>query len=141
MSLWSILALWITIWVIQIVFGVIAVRQQLETPRPSRHYPLLLSALSSIPPLVGMVLFAYVFVIGRSSNVAQLTGRHDLWKLWCDAWLYLMLGIPIAQIASVFALLLPPHELRAWPSLASRGLAILVAGLSFICVVSHFPDA
>jgi hypothetical protein len=43
--------------------------------------------LSAIVPTITLELFLRVFVIGHSSNVAQLAGSNgiDLWELWFNA--------------------------------------------------------
>ncbi len=143
MGPWLLLIAWITTHLFQVALGITALRQRVDPQRPAHHISLLISGLSSVLPLIALVLFLRVFVIGGSSNVAQMAGEdgYALWKLWFSAWPFLIFGIPVAGIASIVAVLMPPYSLRTWPSALSRAFAVGAAGLSFFHVAKYFPDA
>jgi hypothetical protein len=143
MDQWLLLSAWMAAHFFQLTFGIVALRQRIDPQRPTRHVSLLISGLSSFLPFIALALFLRVFVIGGSSNVAQLAGDEglDLWHLWFSAWPFLLFGIPVAGIASLVAVLMPPYTLRTWPSIASRALTVLAVALSFFHVAKYFPDA
>src|SRR5207302_5916122 len=61
---------------------------------------LYVSTGASLVPHITLVLFIRVFIIGGSSNVAQLAGEagFGLWSLWAGAWLPLFCGSPVAFV-------------------------------------------
>ena len=102
-----------------------------------------MSVVASVLPLVTLLLFLRVFVIGGSSNVAQLAGESglDLWSLWFHAWPLLFFGNPVAFMVALVAALLPPYPPRRWQSFASRACAVVAASFAWYTVVTFFPDA
>lgn len=141
MNPWALLLTWVAAHFIQVALGIVAYRQ--HSGPPGQLKSLWISAVSSVLPIVALLLFIAVFVVGRSSNVAQLAGAggHELWRLWLHAWPFFIFGIPLAAIASIIAVLMPPYSLRTWPSTACRAIAVLAICLSYIHVVKYFPDA
>ncbi len=104
---------------------------------------LILGSAAGAIPLITLVLFLAVFVIGGSSNVAQLAGDsgHDLWSLWFGWWPVLLFGNPISVLCSVAALAIPPYRPRyfsAW-ALPLAALTAAIAGAHLTVV--YFPDA
>jgi hypothetical protein len=127
---------------LQLAFGVYAcLRRGIALER--RFNSLVVSGLGSLLPLVTLLLFLVVFVIGGSSNVAQVAGGsgYDLWSLWCSTWPLLFLGNPLAFIVVLVAASLPPYSLSQWPSFCSRWCAVAAAGFACYTVVKFFPDA
>jgi hypothetical protein len=95
-----------------------------------------------VGPLITLTLFLAVFVIGGSSNVAQLAGnRADLWSLWFDAWPILLLVNPLSVALAVVSAALPPYGMRyagAWAlPCAVLACAVAAAHVTF----RYFPDA
>lgn len=132
---------WIAAVVAQVTFGVMTLRD--EPAERKRHAALMVSAIASILPLVTLGLFLHVFIIGGSSNVAQLAGEAgmDRWSLWLRAWPVLSFGSPLAFLGTIVANLLPPYPPRHWQSFASRACGVASAAISWYIVVRCFPDA
>jgi hypothetical protein len=118
MNPWMFLFLWVGSQALQLTLAVLAVCQRPD----ARLGALVASGAASVLPLITLVLFLRVFVIGGSSNVAQLAGESgfDLWSLWFHAWPLLFFGNPLAFLVAVTAALLPPYPPSRWPSFASR---------------------
>ena len=129
--------------IMQLVWGVLAVRQEPDAKGIRRHGALVPSAMASVLPLMTVLLFIRVFVIGRSSNVAQFAGDSgfDLWRLWFHAWPLLFFGNPLAFLVAVVGLLRRPHPPTHWQSFASRACCLIAAGCAWYIVVSYSPDA
>src|SRR5262249_43738139 len=134
---------WVGSQALQLTFAVLAVRQQRDASGHKRLGSLVVSGVASVLPLTTLVLFLRVFVIGGSSNVAQLAGESgfDLWRLWFHAWPFLFFGNPLAFLLAVVAALLPPYPPSRWQSFASRICAVVAAGFAWYTVVRFFPDA
>src|SRR5437763_2671659 len=103
------LFIWIGSQVLQVALTSAAYLQ----PRPPgggrQLGPLYVSTAASLVPLITLVLFLRVFVIGGSSNVAQIAGEAGmgLWSLWASAWLPLFCGIPIVFVVLLVAAMRP----------------------------------
>jgi hypothetical protein len=143
MNPWIFLFLWVGSQTMHMVFWLLAARQPPEARGRKRLGSLALSGLASILPLITLLLFLGVFVIGGSSNVAQIAGESgsSLWGLWFAAWPLLFFGNPVAFLVAVVATFLPPYPPRHWKSSASRACAAVAAGLALYIVVTLFPDA
>ena len=143
MNPWLFLFLWVSSQALQLTFGVLALCQRPEIGRQRRVGALVVSGYASVVPLVTLLLFLWVFVIGGSSNVAQHArfSGLDLWSLWFQAWPFLLFGNPLSCLVAVVAALLPPYPPRHWKSFASRVCAIVAAGFACYVVVTFFPDA
>ncbi len=135
--------LWVGSQVLQLYFGILAIRQQPDANNGRRLTSLTLSGIASMLPFFTLLLFLFVFVIGGSSNVAQRAGQSgmDLWGLWFDLWPLLYFGNPPAFFVVCLAALLPPYPPNRWHSFASRVCAIFAAGFAWFIVVMCFPDA
>jgi hypothetical protein len=143
MNAWLFLFLWVGFQVLQLVFVTRALRRQHDTSGRKRIIALAVSGVASIVPFITLVLFLWVFVIGGSSNVAQLAGESglDLWSLWFHVWPLLFAGNPPAFLAAVAAVLLPPYPPKYWESFVSRVCAVVAASCAWYAVVTFFPDA
>ncbi|MBN2022663.1 MAG: hypothetical protein JW809_07695 [Pirellulales bacterium] len=104
---------------------------------------LTVSFFASIPPWTTLFLFLIVFVIGGSSNVAQLAGDSGfgLWSLWCSWWLLLFFANPIALAVLTVTALCPPYPPRHGKSFVARLCSVVGAALAWYVVVTWFPDA
>lgn len=143
MNPWMCLFLWIISHALQLELGVLALWRRTGDGRQRRLGALFLSATTSVLPLITLLLFLRVFIIGGSSNVAQLAGESglDLWHLWFQAWPFLYFGNPLAFLAAVAALVVPPYPPNEGTSFASRVCAVIAAGCAWYMVVTFFPDA
>src|SRR5438477_7462456 len=118
MNPWMFIMIWIASQSLQIALGCWALfkrpgpdgRTGPGAPGRRRLGSLMASAFASILPLMTLILFLRVFVIGGSSNVAQLAGDegYDLWHLWFSAWPLLLLGDPAGVLIGLVALAIPP---------------------------------
>lgn len=104
---------------------------------------LILSALGSLVPASTFLLFLLVFVIGGSSNVAQLAGEPDmgLWRLWFNAWPMLLFGTALSGLVSLATALSPPYPPQHVKSFVSRWCGVASAAFSWYVVTTFFPDA
>lgn len=143
MNAWTVLFFWIGSQSMQLVFGVLAFRQISAVGDGKRITALLVSWVASIPPLCTLLLFLTVFVIGGSSNVAQLAGEsgRELWRLWLGAWPLLLFGNLLAGPVAICAALFPPYPPHYWQSSISRVCAAIAAGFAYNATVTYFPDA
>jgi hypothetical protein len=143
MNPWTYILLWVSSQALQLTFAILAVRGQSDASGHKRLGTLVASGVASVLPLITLLLFLRVFVIGGSSNVAQLAGESglDLWSLWFHMWPLLFFGNPLAFWVTAGAALLPPYPPGHWPSFASRVCAVVVAGFAWYTVVKFFPDA
>ena len=143
MNLWTFLYFWIGTQSLQIAFGFAALLQKRDASGRKRLGSLVVSAGASILPLFTLLLFLRVFVIGRSSNVAQLAGEagYELWRLWFAAWPLLVFGNLAAFVVVLVAAIVPPYSPAHWKSIASRVCAIVAAGFACHAVFTYFPDA
>jgi hypothetical protein len=143
MNPWMFLIMWVGSQAMQMIFGVLAVRQDPDAAGHKKLGSLIASCVPSILPLATLLLFLRVFVFGGSSNVAQLAGGSgmSLWSLWFHAWPLLFFGNPLAFLASLVVALLPPYPPGRWRSFASRVCAVVAAGFAWYMVVALAPDA
>lgn len=143
MNAWLFVFLWVGSQALQVIVGALALRPRPESSGQRRIGALSLSGVASVVPLVTLLLFLGVFVIGGSSNVAQFAGESGLglWSLWFHAWPLLFFGNPPAFLATVTAVLLPPYPPNHWESFASRVCAVVAAGFAWYAAVTFFPDA
>jgi len=143
MNPWVFLYLWIGSLVMQLALGVIALRRPPELDGHRRRGSLMLAAVSGVVPLITLLFFLRVFVIGGSSNVAQLAGDdgQDLWSIWFHAWPMLLVANPPSMMLAVVAVLLPPYSRRGWASHFSRGGAVVASACACYVVLKYFPDA
>jgi hypothetical protein len=102
-----------------------------------------ISAAAAIVPAITLMLFVCIFVIGGSSNVAQLAGESgmDLWSLWFDVWPFLFFTNPLILVVTVVAVVFPPYPLQRTTSVIARLTAVLLAVFACHTVVTYFPDA
>lgn len=130
---------------VQIALCVVAWLQRARhgLPNTARTMSLCIATAAGVMPLATLVLFTIVFVVGQSSNVAQMAGDQgfDYWGLWFDAWPILLLGSFGSMIAAVIPIALPPYRARfvaAW----ALPLAALVAAFAATAIAArYFPDA
>jgi hypothetical protein len=143
MNPWLFLFLWAGSQVLQLILAAFALSRRPDLSGQRRLGGLALSAAASVLPLLTLVLFLMVFVIGGSSNVAQHAGESGmgLWRLWFHAWPLLFFSNPLAFLLAVVAVLVPPYPPSHWTSFASRVCAVVAAGCAWYAVVAFFPDA
>ena len=140
---WTFLELWIAFHVLHAALAAHAFICRPHAAEPKRLGVLTASVLATFVPLVTLVLFVHVFVIGHSSNVAQIAGEsgYELWQLWFHSWPLLLFGNGIAWLAAVIATVLPPYPPRYLTSLGTRFLTVLLVTFAWYTVTTYFPDA
>jgi len=140
MNPWLFLFVWISAQSMQIILGVLGAVKETRDP-PDRYVPLILSAIGAIIPVLTLVLFLRVFVIGHSSNVAQLAGEDgfELWRLWCHSWPLMFFGNPVSFFIEFASCFLPPFKNP--PSYWGRILGIIASGCATHVTLKYFPDA
>lgn len=138
-----VLLIWIAAHALHVGLGVAAVWQRRSDQEPKRLGSLVVSFFASILPWITLLLFLVVFVIGGSSNVAQLAGESglELWSLWLHPWPLLLFGDLIAIIVLAILALVPPYPPRYWTSFLARWCSVGGAALAWYTVVTYFPDA
>ncbi len=140
---WTFLWAWIVLHVLHAAFAAAAFIRPPAAAEPKRIGTLTTSTVVTLAPLVTLLLFTKVFVIGHSSNVAQIAGDagFSLWALWEGTWPLLLIGNGIAWPVAVVATVLPPYPPRHWMSVVARFLAVLLATFAWYTVATYFPDA
>jgi hypothetical protein len=143
MNPWVLLFLWIIAQSLQVVFALSAIGTRDHAKVENRLGSLTVSGFAAVLPLLTFVLFLGVFVIGRSSNVAQLAGEdgYELWKLWFHAWPLLFFGNPVSLLVLLVAVFLPPYPPRNWASTLSRICGAFAAAFALYITFTYFPDA
>ena len=98
------------------------------------------AAVFSLMPLFTLTTFVYVFVIGGSSNVAQLAGGSglDLWSFWFDYFSFNIFG---NLLAIVVLLICVSCARNVWLSRLITTGAFLSAVAAFCALAKHIPDA
>jgi hypothetical protein len=139
----GVLLFWVAALSLQVVCRVASLRRP-TAPGAPRHYgSLVLSAVGAVAPAATLVLFAWVFVGGRSSNVAQFAadGGLGLWRLWSHAWPVLLLGNGASVLMNLAALSLPPYPSADGRMFASRVCGVVAAGSAVLVLIGLAPDA
>lgn len=142
MTQWMIVV-WFVCQLLAIVLVVLAVRWEFRSLDRRRFGAIRVSCAAMAAPLLTITLFVWIFVIGRSSNVAQLAGPdgRGLWRLWLAVWQLLFFMCPASLLTGVVAALCPPYPPKSYLSTAARLCAVLPAGFSWYVVIRYFPDA
>lgn len=137
------LFVWISSHILHIVFAVLAIPQKRTGDEKRKLGALITSMVTTIFPLVCLVFFLRVFVLGGSSNVAQFAGeeRMKLWSLWFSVWGYLFLSTSLAFVINLVAVVCPPYLPRYSVSFLSRVCAVVATCFAFDAVSSYLPDA
>lgn len=126
-----------------VVLAFVSAREWRWLGRRRTQRAIVVSGVAMIHPVLTLVVFTLVFLVGRSSNVAQLAGSggYDWWGLWFDFWMPALLATPVAGLVVLVALILRPWNLRDVTAGAlplSAAIAVLAAGA---LLVTYFPDA
>jgi hypothetical protein len=140
MDAWSFLILWVACLALQLGFAAAACRPWAASGESRGHRPVYAAAAASIVPLITLGLFVRVFVIGRTSNVAQLAGEEGfrMWALWMEAWPLLLFCNLLAMVALMTALATPPWR---WASVLSRMAAFLFVMCAWCALLKWAPMA
>jgi hypothetical protein len=64
-----------------------------------------------------------------------------LWVLWHRLFGAALLGTSAAALTSGVAAVLPPYPPRHWPNFLCRLSGVAAAGLAWLHVLTHVPDA
>lgn len=140
---WMLLLAWIIAHALQFRWAYLAMQRASTDAAPSRHTALQFSLLASCASLLTLAAFLWVFVIGGSSNVAQMAGPAGLklWSFWFEAWPFMLLANPLALIFLLVAACCPPYPPRHAHSFGSRVCAFVAGAIACYVVVTCFPDA
>jgi hypothetical protein len=142
MNPWTLLYLWVGSHALQLAFAVCACLQKPDAAGRKQLGSMVVSAIASILPLWTLFLVLHVFVIGGSSNVAQLAGgTYDLFGLWVKWWPNLFFGNMLAFPVILGAACFQPYPQRHWASFASRVCALAASFFAFNAVGMLAPDA
>lgn len=129
MYAWLCLFIWVPTQTLQLMLGLRVPFGSSAGGSPRQRAALFFSAAASALPLVTLILFFRVFLIGGSSNIAQHAGESglDLWSLWFHAWPLLFFGNPSSFVAAIAALALPPYPPKYTASFAYRVCAVIAS--------------
>lgn len=143
MNPWLFISLWVIAQALQLILWFFGWRQRPDFHRPRRVTTLNVSGMACLVPFVTLLLFLLVFVVGGSSNVAQIAGEggRSLWSLWFRMWPLLYMGNPVAFVVCLIAMLLPPYPPGYWYSIGSRACGVIASAFAWYVVVQCFPDA
>lgn len=94
-------------------------------------------------PLISVLVFSYVFIFNRGSNVVQLSESLDLWSFWSTAWIPLSIGNLLCGAIFIVSLFVPfsGAKFEGWSNLAFRVLILVTLASGILLVVSSMPDA
>ena len=97
--------------------------------------------LLSVVPLITLIVFSYVFVFNKGSNVAQLSESQQVWSFWVNAY------FPLLLMNFLNLLVIPCFILRSLPenekqkNFIVRTFLLLSALIGFFHVYLFFPSA
>lgn len=136
------LFLWVGGLMVQAAFEIHCFRRQARISK-FNSVPLVLSSIGSIAPLISLIVFVWVFVVGRSSNVAQVAAGSDqnLWSFWFHSWPALLLANGCGVMIHLFALGLPPYPWEDGESYFGRCCGLIATGSALATVYWLMPDA
>jgi hypothetical protein len=139
----GVLLFWVAALLLQAVCGVASLRRPTAPDAPRYRGSLVLLAVGAVAPAAALALFAWVFVIGGSSNVAQFAadGGLGLWRLWSHAWPVLLLGNAASVLLNLAALSLPPYPSADGRMFASRVCGLVAALSAVLVLIGLAPDA
>lgn len=139
MQSWWLVHLWVGSQAFQVVLGVWSYSRERRVIE-SQFGSLKAAGIAAVVPVITLMLFVRVFVVGGSSNVAQLAGDNgfSLWSLWAGWWPLLFFGNPISFVVALIASICSPYE---WPSLLARWCGIMTAACACHAAFKYFPDA
>ena len=139
---WGIYYGWL---VAEVAFVALVICALCRRPRSKPHpvFALVFSVLGNVVTILTIFYFTKVFIIGKSSNVAQMAGRdgEDLWSLWFHVWEPLLLFTPLSCTLCVLGVACPPWPPREKLSFLARICAALaIIGTAYM-LMTYFPDA
>ena len=107
----TLLLTWLIAHALQFRWAFLAMRRSSEDAAPSRLTALQFSLVASCASLLTLAIFLWVFVIGGSSNVAQMAGPSGLklWAFWGAAWPFMLMANPLALLFLVVSACCPPY--------------------------------
>ncbi len=101
---------------------------------------LLVGGLVCLINFVSLSLFVIVFLIGRSSNVAQFAGRDSFnyWGLWFNTWGWTILSLLVVGAVALVVSACPPYR---WRDSVCRILSLVLAAQGLYSLLPLMPDA
>lgn len=139
----ALLFIWMGSLALAWAFGVATILYPPNDRRQRQLGALLMSGSSSIAPFITLLLFLHVFVIGGSSNVAQLAGQtgYRLWSLWFGTWPICLIANLGATVVCIAAAFFRPSPRNDFVSFASRVCAAIAASTAVYALFKFAPDA
>ena len=143
LSAWDCFWLWVTVQSAYLALAATAFAVERRNAEGNSRTALIVSAGATAIPLIALLVFVRVFVVGGSSNVAQIAGEsgYELWRTWFHVWPLLFLGSSISWLTAVAATVWPPYPPRGWLSTATRLAAVLVGAVTCFVLTAYMPDA
>ncbi len=92
-------------------------------------------------PLLTIIVFSYVFIFNKGSNVAQLSGSHQLWSIWLNWWLPLLFFNLVNSLVAISILFVKKERINLNNESILKLLTVLTAIVSFYHVFVNMPDA
>lgn len=92
-------------------------------------------------PLLTVIVFSYVFIFNKGSNVAQLSGSHQLWSIWLNWWLPLLFFNLVNSLVAISILFVKKERINLNNESILKLLTVLTAIVSFYHVFVNMPDA
>ncbi|MGA2062754.1 MAG: hypothetical protein ABSG67_19965 [Thermoguttaceae bacterium] len=140
---WTFLWAWIILHVLHAALALAAFIYPPAFAKQRRVGTLAASTFITFMPLITLIFFIKVFVIGQSSNVVQIAGEsgYALWELWAGTWPLLLIGNAIAWLVALVATVFPPYPPRYWTSASARFLSVLLVTFAWYTITTYFPDA
>jgi hypothetical protein len=99
--------------------------------------------ISAVISMVTFVCFTLVFIVSRSSNIAQMAQPDGMrwWSFWFHVWPFAFFSnLALLVVAAIFVLL-PPYPRRYWQSSLCRLLVLMGIAFSLFHTVITAPDA
>lgn len=137
------LPVWIGALLLQAVLACRALQRSWSSDEKRNDVALPLSIMVALMPLMSLLIYLRIFVIGGGSSIAQLAGPDGmrLWSLWVNLWPILALGNLGAFLALGILTCVPPYPPIGKLSWASRLCGVASAASACYVVYSTFPDA
>ncbi|MHC5055845.1 MAG: hypothetical protein ACYTKD_14130 [Planctomycetota bacterium] len=136
---WVAFLAWVVTAVLHIGLGSVALAGERKL-EDARLGSLKVSCVAGAFPLLALVVFFLVFVVGGGSSVAQMSAPN-MWLLWNDLFGLLFVGTSAALIAAIVAACLPPYPPGHRASFAGRIVGIAACGLAWYHVAVRVPSA
>ena len=91
--------------------------------------------ISAVISMFTFVCFTLVFIVGRSSNVAQMAQPDgmDWWSFWFNVWPFALFSNMALVVVSAVFVFLPPYPRRYWKSSLCRLYHVSFRDINSLC--------